>query len=221
MVGERLGFEDERLFNGDLGETAGAVFRSPNCLILKRESEEFCKKKSRLGLKEAHIRHSRGLITKDEIRAAVLHKLSLPQKGVFWDVGSGSGSISIEASRLNPDLRIFSIERKKQEIENITHNINSFGCKNIQVIHGTAPEMFSRIPEPDCVFIGGSGGCLEDIVKYLGNTTRCSKVVITAVTEKTCTQAPLILLENNFIVHTSVISVSRYSLLPRPGKKWC
>ena len=63
--------------------------------------------------------HSRGLITKDEVRAASLHKLQLPRKGVFWDIGGGSGSISIEAARLNPDLQIYIIEKKEEEQQNI------------------------------------------------------------------------------------------------------
>ena len=214
MVGERLGLKDEKLFKGSLEETADSTFSSPNCVILQRSPQKSEKRKARFGLREDEIRHSRGLITKDEVRAAVLHKLCLPDKGVFWDVGAGSGSISIEASRLNPELTIFSIERKKEEIENISFNSRTFGCNNIHIMYGEAPGIFSQLPAPDCVFIGGSGGRLEQIIKFLNRNTLCRNVVITAVTEKTAAEAPVILLKNNFVVKKSTISVTRYTLFP-------
>ena len=214
LVGERLGFKEERLFRGTLVQASGSTFLSPNCLILQKKRKISTEYSGRLGLKEDEIRHSRGLITKDEVRAAVLHRLRLPEKGVFWDVGAGSGSISIEASKLNPGLRVFSIERDKREIANINHNINSFGCENIRAIKGTAPEIFSQIPTPDCVFIGGSGGRMEQIIEYLDTTAGCKKVVLTAVTEKTAAEAPKFLLKRNFIVKKSAISVSRCIMFP-------
>ncbi len=116
------------------------------------------------GLTEDSIQHSRGLITKNEVRAATLHQLQLPRKGVFWDIGAGSGSLSIEAARANPHLTVYAIEHKEEELENIKNNIVKFGCYNIVPIFGRAPEALVALPDPDRVFIGGSSGSLPDIV---------------------------------------------------------
>ncbi len=119
------------------------------------------------GLTEDSIEHSRGLITKNEVRAATLHQLQLPAEGIFWDVGAGSGSLSIEAARSNPQLTVYAIEHKEEEIDNIKNNIVKFDCYNIVPVFGKAPESLVHLPDPNRVFIGGSSGSLPGIVELL------------------------------------------------------
>ena len=122
-----------------------------------------------LGLTEDEVVHSRGLITKSEVRAATIHQLRLPKTGVFWDVGAGSGSISIEAARSHPELTLFAIEHKMEEIANIKANIRKFGCYNIIPVFGKAPEELTDLPAPDRIFVGGSSGTLSAIAEIAKN----------------------------------------------------
>ncbi|HHD57464.1 MAG TPA: precorrin-6y C5,15-methyltransferase (decarboxylating) subunit CbiE, partial [Desulfobulbaceae bacterium] len=95
QVAENLGTKEEKLTCGSLGRIAETVFSPLNMMLVEQELPE--ENLPVFGLREGEIAHSRGLITKDEVRAVVLHSLRLPRQGVFWDVGGGSGSIAIEA----------------------------------------------------------------------------------------------------------------------------
>jgi precorrin-6Y C5,15-methyltransferase (decarboxylating) len=120
-----------------------------------------------LGIPEDALRHRtrRGdLITKREIRLLSLCYLELHPGEVLWDVGAGSGSVSIEAARLNPAMKIFAIEKDAEAYENLEANVRVFGTLGVHPIAGTAPDAFVQLPDPDAVFVGGSGGKLEAIL---------------------------------------------------------
>lgn len=160
-VAENLGLKDERLCSGTLADIARQKFSPLNMMLIEQpaaeEEGEDSKDAFLFGLQEDEIEHSRGLITKDEIRAVVLHRLRLPKTGVFWDVGGGSGSVSVEAARLCPDLAIYIIEQKEEGQENILANIVRYNLYNIKLICGQAPDVFPDLPDPDRVFIGEQG----------------------------------------------------------------
>ena len=213
-VAEDLGMETENIFHGSLQETALQKFSSLNvaCLCIKRKN--LCQHPAAasftFGLVEEEIHHSRGLITKNEVRAATLHSLRLPGSGVFWDIGGGSGSVSIEAARLCPELAVYTIERHWEELANIKANIRTFGCYNITPVAGKAPEALTQLPDPDVVFIGGSGGNMEIIMEVIAaRLTPGGRCVVNGVIEKTITSAPLLLRRYGFSVSTSEISVQR------------
>ena len=207
MVGENLGLAEEKLTTGTLAEIAGRQFDSLNVLLLKRPKQ---KSFPPLGLQSQQIRHSRGLITKDEVRAASLHKLNLPKTGVFWDIGAGSGSISIEASRLCPGLAVFAIERHEEELTNIRANIRTFNCHQVTIVPGTAPENLADLAAPDRIFIGGSGGRLKEIIQYASSRLAAGGImVVNGVIQKTIESAPRMMIEQGFSVDISTISVTR------------
>ncbi|MBW1635389.1 MAG: precorrin-6y C5,15-methyltransferase (decarboxylating) subunit CbiE [Deltaproteobacteria bacterium] len=212
-VAEDIGLKTENIFRGSLKETTNRNFSPLNILCLQRPQLQSRNQSiSGFGLSEDDICHSRGLITKNEVRAVTLHRLQLPATGVFWDVGGGSGSVSIEAARLNPDLIIYTIEHKGEELDNIKRNIRSFGCFNIIPVSGKAPEALAGLPSPDRVFIGGSGGALAEIVALLGDRLAVNgRLVINGVIEKTIRSAPQYMKENGFSVATSVINITRES----------
>ncbi|BCB97404.1 precorrin-6Y-methylase [Dissulfurispira thermophila] len=207
FVCERLGYDDEKVIEGTAEEIANKTFREPNVVIIKsgvrsQESEV------RFGLTEDEIAHSRGLITKDEVRAVTIHKLRLPQKGILWDIGAGSGSVSIEVSRLYPELKIFTIERDKEQINHIRENKERFNSLNIEVISGEAPDVLINLPSPDRVFIGGSGGRLKEIVDFISDIN-CEHAVINATTIETLNDAIQYLKGNGFEIKVSEIFISR------------
>ncbi|MDH4321419.1 MAG: precorrin-6y C5,15-methyltransferase (decarboxylating) subunit CbiE, partial [Desulfobulbaceae bacterium] len=114
-VAENLGQDDERITCGTLTEIAAMAFADLNVMLLKKP-ERATASAIAFGLQEEEIDHSRGLITKSEVRAATLHHLRLPQRGVLWDVGAGSGSVGLEAARLCPGLQVFAVERNPEEL---------------------------------------------------------------------------------------------------------
>jgi precorrin-6Y C5,15-methyltransferase (decarboxylating) len=113
---------------------------------------------------ENYYHHQQGLITKSEIRAITLSKLRLLRDHILWDLGAGSGSVSIEASLLVPAGKIFALEKKPERIEQIEINKNRFGVTNIEIVHAVLPDGLERLPRPDRIFIGGGGRDLANII---------------------------------------------------------
>lgn len=212
LVAEDLATDSERVTRTSLASAAELRFSPLNivCILNTNAGATPPLPEFSFGLSEEEILHSRGLITKNEVRAATLHQLCLPRSGVFWDVGGGSGSLSIEAARLNPELRVYTIERNPEELANIRHNIRTYRCFNISPVPGAAPEPLIGLPDPDRVFIGGSGGHLEQIVEIVSQHLRPGgKVVMNGVIAKTIEQGPRILQQYGFTVLTTELKVTR------------
>jgi len=107
------------------------------------------------------------MITKAETRSVILGKLALPDRGVLWDVGAGSGSVAIERGLLCPGLTVFAIERNPDDAERITANASRAGV-GVHVVAGEAPAALEALPAPDRVFVGGGGiGVLEAVLAHL------------------------------------------------------
>jgi len=216
-VCEKLGYDDEKVTEGSPEEISKMSFVHPNVVIIisaeagKRGSGEVGAWRAMpvFGLKEDEIQHSRGLITKDEVRAVAIHKLRLPRTGVLWDIGAGSGSVSIEAAVLCPDLKVYAIEKDEDQIANIRENKNRYTTGNIEIVGGHAPEALLQLPAPDRAFIGGSGGRLNDIVDYINEKMPSGIAVINAATIETLNEAVQSLERNGFRVDVTEISVSR------------
>jgi precorrin-6Y C5,15-methyltransferase (decarboxylating) len=143
-----------------------------------------------LGLAESAFLHEAGMITKMEVRAVVLAHLQLEPDLVLWDLGAASGSVSIEASRLAPLKQVFAVEKNGIRFKDLAENVKRFRCPEIQPILGSAREMLNGLPDPDRVFIGGSGGDLHDILSAVAPRLRPGgRVVQTAVTLDTLEDA--------------------------------
>jgi precorrin-6Y C5,15-methyltransferase (decarboxylating) len=222
-VCERLGYPEEKVIQGTPEELAGMDFADPNVVIIQKAEDrgqrtdekipqagtKEQKAEVRFGLREDDILHERGLITKDEVRAVTIHKLRLPQRGVLWDIGAGSGSVSIEAARLCPGLRVIAVEKDEERFKTIKENVKRFNLGNVEPMHGSAPDALAGLPTPDRVFIGGSAGNMADIVGLLRKKMSSGIIVINAATLETLHEALTALEENGFSVEVSEISVSR------------
>jgi precorrin-6B C5,15-methyltransferase / cobalt-precorrin-6B C5,C15-methyltransferase len=171
-VCENLGGPDERVspWTPDELESELETFSPLNIVILLRMNRPLpqgVQSLPLLGIPEDALRHRtrRGhLITKREIRLLSLCYLELRPGEVLWDVGAGSGSVSIEAACLHPAMKIFAIEKDVEAYENLEANVRVFGTRGVHPIAGTAPDAFASLPDPDAVFVGGSGGNLEAIL---------------------------------------------------------
>jgi precorrin-6Y C5,15-methyltransferase (decarboxylating) len=169
-VCEDLGGPDERVTRWAPCDLAGARFSPLNVVILLRIGERQAPPPGRaplLGIPEQILRHHTGrgaLITRREVRLLSLCALDLHPDDVLWDVGAGSGSVSIEAARLSPSLRILAVEKDAEALANLEENVKTFALPGVRVIPGEAPDVFGQLPDPDAVFVGGSGGRLQPIL---------------------------------------------------------
>lgn len=223
FVCERLGYDDERITGGTPSEIAANSFAEPNVVILMRSQESGPGRNGPgdeavpftlppgpvFGLTEDEIIHSRGLITKDEVRAVALHKLRLPQQGVFWDIGAGSGSVSLEAAGMHPGLKVFMIERNREQLTHIRANISAFGLHRISVITGEAPEVLKDLPPPDRVFIGGSGGRFPEIMDRIMEKMKAGIIVLNAISLETLNGALQVMSGSGLDPEVVQISVAR------------
>lgn len=150
-------------------EAAGMHFADLNVVLLWRARPR--REPVRFGLPDACYAQRQprgnaegGLITKQAVRAVSLARLQLRVDSVVWDLGAGSGAVGLEAARLCPRGHVFAIEKNVADHAIAARNHAAFGLSNYTLVHGRAPEGMDAWPDPDAVFIGGSGGELEDLI---------------------------------------------------------
>lgn len=146
-------------------EAASMRFAALNVVLLWRVKA--ASRPVRFGLAEAEFEQRRpenGLITKQEVRAVSLARLQLRADSVVWDIGAGSGSVGLEAARLCPQGHVYAIEKNVADHSIAGRNHAAFGVSNYTLLLGKAPEGLEAWPDPDAVFVGGSGGELAALV---------------------------------------------------------
>ncbi len=124
-------------------------------------------------------------MTKREVRAVALARLALAEGDVAWDVGAGTGSVSVEMGRLVGSGTVYAVERDREAADLTRTNIARFGLENVEVRLGSAPEALKGLPAPDAVFVGGSGGCLAAILQAVLAANPAARVCVPAVTVET------------------------------------
>ena len=203
-AGYRLSYPDEKLFTFYLDEFETKLFDLPEgvytCLIENEDCEEQILTP---GIDDEIFSRTKVPMTKNEVRVLSISRLELTKNAVVYDVGSGTGSVSIECARLSPDIFVFAIEQKEEAANLTKENAVRLGLSDqILVINKKAPEGFEELPTPTHVFIGGSSGALSDILSAIqkklivkentkGKTDKASKgvrVVINAVSLETIAQ---------------------------------
>ena len=164
-VCENLGAPDERVTQGELSDIQEMEFAPLNVMVLKRkpgrpDQQRAAARFRRFGNPDdvfAQSRPKSGLITQAEVRAIALAQLDVQPASVVWDIGAGSGSVSIEAAQLAHLGMVYAIEQDVADYHLIVANAQTFGLRNLTAIHGLAPAVFDGLPAPDCIFVGGLG----------------------------------------------------------------
>jgi len=166
-VVENIHCDDEKVYKElDISDAAKMTFSSPNVVLLRRSTER--KPDIIFGINDCEYfqrKPNKGLITKREVRAVSLANMKLRSDSVVWDIGAGSGSIGLESARLCPQGHVYAIEKNKADLDIIERNRQKMGISNYSLVHGKAPQNIDQWPNPDAVFIGGSGGELEELIK--------------------------------------------------------
>ena len=139
-----------------------------------------------LGITDEAFVRGKVPMTKEEIRILTLVKAQISHDAVVYDVGAGTGSLSIEAARLAPEGHVYAIEKNPEGISLIAENAKHFGVENITVVEGTAPAALEVLPALDVALIGGSGPKLSDIFDIIGERLRPhGRIVANAITMQT------------------------------------
>ena len=120
-------------------------------------------------------------MTKSEVRAVSVSKLRLTENAVVWDVGAGTGSVSVEAALLCPAGHVYAVECREDAAALIGRNARKFALRNLSVVRGMAPEALAELPAPTHVFIGGSSGNLRSIVEAALEKNPGVRIVVNAI----------------------------------------
>lgn len=207
---EDMGTPAEKFTRTDVKGLLDIAASELNILILVKAWEPQLAQYPVMGIADDEFATAKKLITKQEVRAVTLAKLRLQDDLVMWDIGAGSGSVSIEASNLMPNGRLFALERNPQYVTFLRENLKKFVARNVVLVEAFAPEGLDELPDPDRVFIGGSGGMLEEIIEAVDRRLKPEGVIVlNAVTLDTLTKAVEFLEDHGYLVEVACVNVAK------------
>lgn len=207
----------------DYKQLTAARFSHPNIVILIRAdlahadtAPRIVSHETHLGMPDDCFRHSKGLITKSEIRSISLSKLQLTRKDhVLWDIGSGSGSVGLEAAIQLPWGRVYAVEKNKDRVPDILHNVKEFNQSNVKVVNLNFPDGHETLSTPDRIFIGGGGQGLGRIIDCCCRRIKQGgTIVVNTVVMESMDTAMRTLEKNGFDPQMIQVQISRSKPMP-------
>ena len=203
IIGCDLGSEQEKMFRGkasemsdkDYGTLCAAIILNPHPV------------KRRMCIPDSEFIRGDAPMTKSEVRGLSVSKLRLDDDSVVYDVGAGTGSVTIEMAMAASEGWVYAIEKEDAAADLIGQNMLKFRVPNIDVIRGLAPEAMEELPAPTHAFIGGSSGNLKQIVECLLRKNPDVRMVINAVTIETAGEIAAVIKELG-LVEEEMINVS-------------
>lgn len=211
---ENLGGSNEILHQLTASELQNYDSEPLNIVILQRQDNAIAPQNLPLfGIPDSAFlgfRDRPGLMTKRDIRTAILGELALQPDQIIWDIGAGTGSVSIEIARINPTATVYAIEKTAMGYDLIRQNQARFGVSNLVPIQGTAPYALSDIPAPHRVFIGGSSNQLEAILDICNQRLQPEGLVVLAfATIENLNQALTWLRSHSWPYHLVQLNIAR------------
>lgn len=212
VVCENLSSGRERVVESDLEGIARQRF-SGNCVMVIFQSRQPRWSFATPGIPDKLFSRGGAPITKEEIRVITLAKARLKKDSTVYDIGAGTGSISVEAALLAKNGKVFAIEKNPDRISLIRKNIEKFRVSNVEVIEGEAPEVLKALPGADRMIIGGSGGKIRSILMKCDEKLKVGgRVVINALKPETLRTSIEVLKRLNYNFGITQVSVK----FPRP-----
>lgn len=186
-VGENLSYDNERIVRGRARELAGTEFGSLALVYIYNRNAENALVTH--GLDDSVFLRTEIPMTKQEVRSLTLSKLELKKNSICWDVGAGTGSVSLEMAACCEDGFVYAVEKNDAACDLIKKNMKHLGISNVKVVKGEAPEALEALPAPSAVFIGGSSGRLKSVIQAALGKNPDVRIVINAVTVETLSDA--------------------------------
>jgi precorrin-6Y C5,15-methyltransferase (decarboxylating) len=214
LLCEDLGGPQERVTETTLEVLAGTEAHPLNTLILLATGEARAPEPPWApGLPDDAFDQRKpkvGLITKREIRILSLARLAIRPDGVVWDIGAGSGSVSIEAAKLASLGRVFAVEKNAEDVEIIRGNVARFRVPHVAAVHAKAPDGLEALPNPDAVFVGGSGGAMREILEIAAARLRpAGRIVVNAITLDSLHEAVTAMRDLGLAHEAILVSIAR------------
>ena len=181
-VGERLSYPKERIVKGTADSLKDGQYDALSVVYIENDCPE---KGVQAGLPDAAFIRGSVPMTKAEVRAVSMSKFGLQSDSVVWDIGAGTGSVSVECALAAFDGSVYAVEKNPEGVGLIRQNAIRFKADNLHIIEGSAPEAMRDLPTPTHVFVGGSGGALKEILTLAFEKNPAAVVVIHAVTLET------------------------------------
>ena len=209
ILGENLSYDNERITKAEASKFLDMEISDLNCMIISNPDAD---KSISFGLSDEVFVRDKVPITKSEVRAIIMSKLDIQTDSICYDIGAGSGSVSIEMSRLAYDGKVYAIEKNPLAVELIQKNIHNFSAENIELIHAKAPDGLDNIINADKIFIGGSGGELISMMEMIFKSKKNPTIVISAITMETIAQITDIVKiakEKGYYTEITAINVSK------------
>ena len=204
-VGSELSYPEERIVSGTASELRGQKF--PSLAVLMAENPAATGYGVPCGWPDSAFLRAEVPMTKQEVRAVTLAKLGVTRRAVCWDVGAGTGSVSLEMAECAEDGTVFAVEQKEAACELIEKNKLHLGVSNVTVVRGTAPEALSDLPAPTHVFIGGSSGNMKEILELVLQKNPQARIVVNTVTAESFAEA-VALLKTLPVLDTEIVELS-------------
>ena len=177
-VGERLSYPEEKITRGYAWQLTELETDSLSVVLFTREGKEAIVTH---GIPDEAFIRGKVPMTKEEVRGISLSKLQLTRNSIVYDVGAGTGSVSVEMAMQAVEGRVYAIEKKPEAVELLYKNKEKFAADNLEIVEGLAPEACVDLPVPTHAFIGGSSGNMKDILKLLLSKNPRIRVVINCI----------------------------------------
>ena len=183
FVGENLSYETEKIYEGTAQEAAELEFAALSVLLIDNPA---AKDETVSGLADELFQRGDTPMTKSEVRSVSLSKMGLHRDMICWDIGSGTGSVTVELAR--NVRKVYAVEKHPSGVKLTGRNIERFGLQNVELIPGAAPKALDALPAPDAVFIGGSGGSLKEILSVIFWKNPRARVVMNVISLETLSE---------------------------------
>jgi precorrin-6Y C5,15-methyltransferase (decarboxylating) len=203
-IGERLSYNDEIILAGTAAEYAGCKFDSLSVMLVEAAP---CKGDMTPGIDDEEVIRGDIPMTKQTVRAAIISKMKVTKTDTVWDVGAGTGSVSVELAMKASSGAVWAVEKAEEGCRLIEENKKKFGVWNLNIVPGKAPEAMEELPAPDKVFIGGSSGNLEEIMDLVLAKNEGALVCVSAIVLETMADTVKLMTERGMdtdIIHVSV-----------------
>ena len=206
LVGENLGTPAESIRFGLARELAEQSFAPLSVLLIERET---LPPRRTPGLPDESFIRGAVPMTKQEVRAAALAKLAVTPTDTLWDVGAGTGSVSVELALAAPAGQVYAVECDPEACALTLKNREKFSACNLTLIEGKAPKALAALPAPDAVFIGGTKGNMEAVIDAVLHKNPAARVCIAAIALETLSAAVAALTTHGLSAEVTQIAVSR------------
>ena len=181
-AGSRLSYEDERIVSGKPSELSEKDLAGLCTVLIENP---FPERGASPHVRDGEFIRGRVPMTKEEVRAVSIARLQLTEDAVVWDVGAGTGSVSVEAARSGDRIRVYAVEKNPEALELIRENRKKFRADGIRIVPGEAPGVLETLEAPTHVFIGGSSGNLQEILSCVLEKNENARIVVNAISLET------------------------------------